>query len=181
MPAGRPTDYTPELAAVICGRMIEGMGLREICRAEDMPDRSTVHRWLAKHEEFRDQYVRAMDLRCDYWGDEIIQIADDGTNDWVKQELKSGNFKIVFDGEHVMRSKLRTDTRKWIMCHMAPKKWGDKTQLTGPDGGPLQTQDVPFIDPAKLSTNELITLRALIAKSQPVGDDRPGTGDTEPS
>ncbi len=176
MPAGRPTDYTPEIAQTICGQMIEGLSLREICRAEDMPARSTVHLWLNKFEEFSDQYARAMDLRCDFWADEILEISDDGTNDWVERKLKDGSTKIVFDGEHVMRSKLRSDNRKWLMSKMVPKKWGDKTALTGPDGGPLQTQAIPFFDPAKLSDEELDDFERLLEKSQPIAGDQAREG-----
>lgn len=41
---GRPSKYTPQLAAEICDRMANGKGLREICSAPDMPNRSTVLR-----------------------------------------------------------------------------------------------------------------------------------------
>ena len=49
---GRPTDYTPELATLICERMVEGETLRKICADDEMPNRSTVFRWLVKHQEF---------------------------------------------------------------------------------------------------------------------------------
>ena len=59
-PTGRPTDYTEELAAEICERLsTEEGGLFEVCKAEDMPARSTVYQWLAKHEVFADMYARA--------------------------------------------------------------------------------------------------------------------------
>ena len=49
---GRPTDYTLELATLICERMVEGETLRKICADDDMPHRSTVFRWLMRHPEF---------------------------------------------------------------------------------------------------------------------------------
>jgi hypothetical protein len=57
----RPTDYTPELGDQICELLADGMSLRAICQADDMPHRATVFRWLARAglEEFRDQYARA--------------------------------------------------------------------------------------------------------------------------
>ena len=39
---------------------------------------------------------------------------------------RGGKKETVFDNEHVQRSKLRIDSRKWIMARMAPKKYGDK-------------------------------------------------------
>ncbi len=37
MPAGRPTDYTPELGDLICSRIAEGSSLRKICTDDEMP------------------------------------------------------------------------------------------------------------------------------------------------
>jgi len=67
----RPSDYSPELTAVICARMAEGVSLRSICLADDMPDKATVFRWLAAHKEFRDQYARARECRADAMAEEI--------------------------------------------------------------------------------------------------------------
>ncbi len=44
---GRPSRYTPELAANFCRRLAEGETLRAICRDPAMPDKATVLRWLA--------------------------------------------------------------------------------------------------------------------------------------
>jgi len=91
-----------------------------------MPDKSTVFRWLESKEAFRDQYAQACNARADYWADEILEIADDGTNDWMLR--KSGDDEIeVVNHENISRSKLRVDARKWLMSKMAPKKYGDKT------------------------------------------------------
>lgn len=35
---GRPTIYTPELAASICAELACGKSLRTVCKANDMPD-----------------------------------------------------------------------------------------------------------------------------------------------
>jgi terminase small subunit-like protein len=48
-----------------------------------MPDMATVFRWLARHAEFRDQYARAREVQADYLAEEILEIADDGRNDWT--------------------------------------------------------------------------------------------------
>jgi len=37
MTAGRPTEYTKELANTICNRIADGNSLRSVCLAEDMP------------------------------------------------------------------------------------------------------------------------------------------------
>lgn len=139
---GRPSDYSADLATTICVRIADGESLRSICRGEDMPDKATVLRWLAsdEHKNFRDQYAHARDAQADAIVEECLEIADDGTNDWMERnngEDKSPGYAL--NGEHVQRSRLRVDTRKWWAARLAPKKYGDKvtTEISGPDGGPV--------------------------------------------
>ena len=143
MTQGRPSKYSAQLAAEICARMADGQSLREICRDDAMPAKSTVMLWLKSKEGFSDQYAQACQARADYWADEILEIADDGTNDWMLR--KSGDDEVtVANNEHISRSKLRVDARKWLMSKMVPKKYGDRviSEVGGIGGGPLQVEDL---------------------------------------
>lgn len=125
---GRPTDYTLELAAEICAQLSEGKSLRKICLAESMPDKSTVFRWLGQNTVFRDQYKLSRESGMDAMAEECLDIADDGINDYGFKEGDDEHgegAKPVFLAEHVQRSRLRVDTRKWLMSKMAPRKYGD--------------------------------------------------------
>lgn len=128
---GRPSGYSPERAAQICALIAEGLSLRKICAMDGMPDKSTVFNWLARYPEFVDQYARARELGSEVWAEEMLDIADDGTNDWVEKLDRDGNptGQMVFHHEHVQRSKLRVDTRKWLLAKLQPKKYGDKIDL----------------------------------------------------
>ena len=131
----RPSDYSPEITATICERLSLGESLREICSDEEMPGKSTVMRWLHDHQEFRDQYARAREAQAEHWADEIIEISDDGSNDWETRQNKDGSSYEAVNAEVINRSRLRVDTRKWLMARMAPKKYGDKvTQDVKMDG-----------------------------------------------
>lgn len=137
---GRPSDYSLELVAVICGKLAGGESLRAICAAEEMPDKSTVFRWLAEHQEFRDQYARAREAQADALADEVLEISDDGSNDWMERKNSDDqSLGWVLNGEHVQRSRLRVDSRKWFAGKVAPKKYGDKLvqEHSGPDGAPI--------------------------------------------
>lgn len=79
--------------------------------------------WLTKHTE---QYARAMVLRADKMADDILQIADDGLNDSYTDE----NGVVRVNQDVIARSKLRVDARKWLASKMAPKKYGDKLDIT---------------------------------------------------
>lgn len=140
MAGGRPTIYSDELVTQICMRLAEGESLLKICREDAMPSRGTIFRWLIENVEFKNKYEAAREMQAELFADELNEIADDGTNDWMESADKEGGVGYKLNGEHIQRSRLRIDTRKWIASKLKPKKYGDKIQAehTGADGGPLQ-------------------------------------------
>jgi hypothetical protein len=146
---GRPTSFKQSTGDEICKRLAEGESLRGICRDDHMPAASTVFGWLAGSDEklrpFMEQYARAREAQADNLVDEILEISDDGTNDWMERrsEAEKGagvESGWVLNGEHVQRSRLRVDSRKWFASKVYPKKYADKIQqeISGKDGGPLK-------------------------------------------
>lgn len=136
----RPSDYTQEVADLICERISQGESLRTICADDGLPNKATVFRWLAAHTEFRDQYARAREAQADALAEEILDIADDGSNDTYVDE--NGNSRT--DHEVVARSRLRVDARKWLASKMAPKRYGDKVAIGGADDLPPVAGEVTF-------------------------------------
>jgi hypothetical protein len=134
---GRPSDYSPEIADLICERIADGESVRAICADDNMPSKSMVFRWLSAHEEFRDQYARAKEAQAEHMADEMLDIADDGSNDWMERRNADGSTYEVVNGEHIQRSRVRIDARKWLLSKLAPKKYGEKIQHAGHDGGAL--------------------------------------------
>jgi hypothetical protein len=130
-------EYSEDIAARICAELVEGKSLRSICEADDMPSASTVFKWLSIFPAFAEQYARAREAQMEAMADEIVDIADDGTNDYKTKTNGDGSTHEAFDSEHVQRSKLRVDTRKWLMSKLAPKKYGEKLDLNV--AGSLQT------------------------------------------
>ncbi len=144
MPLGRPTDYTPELGAEICARISDGDSVRTICKSDDMPAASTIFLWLAAHKDFSEQYTKATGERGEAIYEDTLEIADDARNDWMERQSTSEkgvgvNNGWVLNGEHVQRSRLRVETRKWFLSKLNPKKYGEKItqEQTGADGGPI--------------------------------------------
>lgn len=133
----RPSDYTPELAALICSRMAEGESVRAICRDDLMPAASSVFLWLSKHKEFSELYARAAESRAHALAEEALEIADDGRND----TYDDGEGNTRTDQDVIARSRLRVDTRKWFAARLNPRKYGDKVEQTvvGDPEKPLQT------------------------------------------
>ena len=132
---GAPTTYSQELAETICLLIAEGYSLRHIEAQPGMPCKSTIMEWCIRHPDFADQYARAKERQAEAFNEELLDIADDGRNDWIERENKrTGETFIALNEEAVARSKLRIEARKWLMGKMKPKKYGDKTIHTGPDG-----------------------------------------------
>jgi hypothetical protein len=160
-PVGRPTKLTPAVAAAIIGRLMQPESLASICRDEKTPSKQTVMNWLDKgtqyrsdpekhselkiYSEFLDRYTRARIVQQELHIDECIDIADDGTNDYVERETKRG-VMVVLDKEAVMRSRLRVDTRIRVAEKMAPKKYGPKADITS-DGRALPQQVSIIVSP----------------------------------
>lgn len=135
---GRPTVYTPETAEEVVRRLAEGETLREICRDDHMPTEGAVRGWVVDDREgFASRYAHAREAQAMRWADEIAEIADDGSNDWMERNVGDGETITVADHEHIQRSRLRVDTRKWLLSKVLPKVYGDKVELTGAGGKDL--------------------------------------------
>ncbi len=149
---GRPTLYTEDVAEEICSRIALGETLNQICRSTHMPARPTIVGWVMEDRQgFSDRYARARDLCLEHWADEVLEIGDDGTNDWMVREHGDDdkNASWVVNGEHVSRSRLRIDSRKWLLSKLKPERYGDKLQVGGdPTGTPLKhVIETHIIDP----------------------------------
>lgn len=161
---GRPSAYTHKIAEVICARLANGESLRRICCDDKMPTQSMVYRWLGhkEREDFRERYARAREAQAEAIFDEMLDIADDGSNDWM--EGQEGG--VDYNGDAVQRSKLRIDTRKWMAAKLAPKKYGDSTTIkhADADGEKIAVDDVT-------RAARLAALAQQINRKQEGGDD----------
>lgn len=129
----RPSERTREVEEKILERMLTGDSLTKICAGDDFPALSTVFKWLAADRArrtsglvepgtllFLDEYDVALDLRLDLQREQLLDISDDGSNDTYRDD----DGRTVVDHDHIQRSKLRVETRKWLMSVMAPKRYG---------------------------------------------------------
>ena len=118
-------EYSEAVAQIICDRIASGESVRSISRSSGMPHEVTIYRWVADDREgFRARYTRAREAQAERMADEILEIADDGSNDWMEFEGKT-----LVNHEYINRSRLRVDSRKWLMARLAPKKWGEKLDV----------------------------------------------------
>lgn len=122
--AGEPRQYTrirsPENAEMICQMIAGGWSIKQIAVVLECNDRA-IHHWRNEDAIFSAQYEKAKLDQMDYFAEELLEIADDASNDWMEREGKT-----ELNVEHVARSRMRLDTRKWLMAKMAPIRFGDK-------------------------------------------------------
>jgi hypothetical protein len=133
-------SFDMQRAELICALIAEGQSLRKICSLESMPTVSAFMMWLAKgaageepYKTVLEQYARAREAQAELYADEIVDIADDSTQD----ELFNDEGKRICNAEFVARSKLRVEARKWVAAKLLPKKYGDVTTLKGDKDNPI--------------------------------------------
>jgi hypothetical protein len=121
----------------ICLEIEKGKALRRICNQFMSVDK--FHSLCALHSSLNERYARACDIRAENIFEDIIVIADDNSNDTYIDD----NGIERTDNDVIQRSRLRVDARKWVLSKMAPKKYGDKIDLTS-DGEKLQSHVTIF-------------------------------------
>ena len=114
----------------------DGKSLRSILKPLNMPSSRTFFKWIDEDKEKVKRYARAMEIRAESIFEDILEIADDGTNDFMTI-TKGGIEYNVEDKEVTNRSRLRVDARKFFLSKVLPKKYGDKLDLTS-DGYKLE-------------------------------------------
>ena len=116
----------------ICARIAAGESLTHVCKDPALPARHTVTKYLVsdagEESGFRSRYAAARESLLDVYADDIIGIADDGTTDYIMKIGRNGHEYEAVDQEHIQRSRLRVDTRKWLMSKLAPRKYGDRVE-----------------------------------------------------
>ena len=111
---GRPTEYNQQIADEIIDRLSTStVGVKRTC-ADLNVDISTLWRWIAKHEDFRDRYDVAKELQTRLMMEQLDEITDDRSLD----VLPDGRI----NGVAVARDKLRLEARKYQIDNLRPKK-----------------------------------------------------------
>ena len=144
---GRPSKFTQAIADEVVERISAGETLRSVCRDEHMPSWRTMYDWMADNQEFSSRIARARELGEDAIAQECVDIADNAANDWMERGGKDGaGVGWQLNGDHVQRSKLRIETRLKLLAKWNPKKYGERTQVTGADGAGILVQIVKYAD-----------------------------------
>ena len=108
------SKYTTAKGKSICNLLAEGVSMKAACKKLKL-NYSTAYNWKQDNKEFKELSKRAREAGIDAIGDDCLEICD--RTDLDPQD-----------------KRIRIDTRLRLLGKWNPKKWGDKTQLTGADG-----------------------------------------------
>ncbi|KFB11040.1 putative phage-related protein [Nitratireductor basaltis] len=146
MPAGRPTIFSQEVADEFCNRVIGGRSVQSVCEDEDMPASTTIYRWRQENAEFRDKLAQAREERLESYAARMIALGDRVINE---------------DGFDPQRCNAAVNAIDKAARLQAPKQ---RIEMTGKDGGAIETKDISDRDLAK-------AVAALMAKGLKSGGD----------
>ncbi len=135
-------DDKKKLVDSVCELIESGLSLRKSLKAINLQS-TTFYSFIDSDEEKRQQYARACEERAEVIADEIIEISDNSQNDTITTDDE----EIIVNHENIQRSKLRVDSRKWLLGKLAPKKYGDSTKLVheGNSENPININSVHTI------------------------------------
>jgi len=147
MAGGRPTDYKPEYAeqaAKLCQLGATDADLADFFGVSDR----TIYRWAAKHEEFSQSLKAGKDL----------------ADERVERSLYHKAVGYTFDSEKVFQFQgqiVRAETKEHVppdttamifwLKNRRKEQWRDRQEheLTGKDGGPIETVDLSPLEAAR--------------------------------
>jgi hypothetical protein len=93
--------------------------------------------------------VRAGEALMDFYAEQILVITFDESGDIVVDQASDGRSKTVANHAKVQRDRRKVDSLKWIASRLFPKRYGDKMELLGQDGGSSSTLSIKWIEPDK--------------------------------
>jgi hypothetical protein len=121
--------YSRSDADAILSLIADGRSMRQACDTVGVR-RATFLTWaLDDIDGLSSRYARAREIGIHAMVDEITDIVDDASNDWMEHETEAGRIVTQVNQEHIARSKLRVDHRKWIAAKVLPALYGERVSV----------------------------------------------------
>jgi hypothetical protein len=142
---GRPSKYTPEIAAEIVKRLSDGEPLRQICRDEHMPAWQTIYDWMC-----RDDLLGAGGVNLSVAIARAREIGQDAIAEEIYREMMlepEREERGRIDPGYVQLIKARAEIKLKLLAKWNPKRYGDRVTMAGDAENPLQVKaDVSIFD-----------------------------------
>lgn len=127
-----PPEHEAAQNATILKLMSEGYSLRKAAMSVGLTAAGFLYR-TSQDADLSEQYAKARDAMLEKMADDTLDIADQDPAMTAEGKL---------DGVSVAHARLRVDTRKWLLSKLAPKKYGDKLELSGDAANPIAIQKI---------------------------------------
>lgn len=99
----------------------KGMSLRKACKNSGIP-RITFYDWIDKDQKEADRYTRARQQGIEARFESI----EEDYSEEPQRDPETGKI----DAAWVQLQRLKIDSKKWELSKLAPKKYGDKIDVT---------------------------------------------------
>lgn len=99
----------------------KGLSLRRACKNNGIP-RITFYDWVDKEQRFADLYTRARQQGIEARFESI----EEDYSEEPQRDPETGKI----DSAWVQLQRLKIDSKKWELSKLAPKKYGDKIDVT---------------------------------------------------
>jgi hypothetical protein len=126
------SDDRAKISQIVLDGMRSGLSAFKACQAAGVPQ-STFSRWVDDDAILAENYARAREDLIERMATEIMEISDqdvgmsfDGKKDWAA----------------VQKHKLQVDSRKWLLSKLAPRKYGEKLEVSGDPDRPLAFEKI---------------------------------------
>jgi hypothetical protein len=133
-----------ELSDAVLDGMKNGLSCFKACEAVNLPN-STFMLWLSQDTHLAERYACARQDLLEKMAQETLEIADMAFIEIEEEALDAEGNKITLKKKipmDVNRARLMVDTRKWHLSKLAPKKYGDRLELTGDVDNPIALQAI---------------------------------------
>ncbi len=107
---GRPSIYSEKIVVEILDELMAGRPLRQICKADHLPEIRTVLYWLRDKPDFFRRYCEARRIQQEIFLDEMHEVA-------YSQDWDAPNKKII------------VDMLKWNMERQSSHRFGGKQTI----------------------------------------------------
>ena len=128
----RPIEQREIIARQVFNEMRQGLSAYKACVKVGVPQ-GTFNGWLNEDQALAEDYARAREELHEFIAAEILAIADAP----VPSTDKGG-----VDPGAIQKQRLQVDARKWLLSKLAPKKWGDKIEVSGDSDNPLKIERI---------------------------------------
>lgn len=124
---GRRSKKSPEIIKRFLTGLQSGKSAIAVCRDDpDLPDFSTIWRWMQNDPELRDQYRLANEVRAQRIEQDIDDILDDLGG--IVEQVNAGAMTKDAGVIAVHAARLRVDSHKWKAAKLYPRLYGADTQ-----------------------------------------------------